>query len=90
MFCFNLDYSYIEYSRICAKVVRQCYKKPLAAEAEIRSATTFKLNRWTDGKPTRTHNIIAFFLYAIIILVLVVHTVTQILNFGFKFLKKLN
>ncbi|KAM7360223.1 protein stunted-like [Cochliomyia hominivorax] len=45
--------SYIQYSNICAKVVRQALKKELRAEAAKRDVSHVQFTHYKDGKPIR-------------------------------------
>ncbi|KAI8126551.1 hypothetical protein FF38_05381 [Lucilia cuprina] len=43
--------TYIQYSNICAKVLRQALKSDLRAEAAKRADSHVKFTPWTNGKP---------------------------------------
>ncbi|XP_053949495.1 protein stunted isoform X2 [Anastrepha ludens] len=43
--------TYIQYSNICARVVRQALKSNLRADAAKRNETHVKFTPWSDGKP---------------------------------------
>ncbi|XP_055840472.1 protein stunted-like isoform X2 [Episyrphus balteatus] len=43
--------TYIQYSNICAKVLRQGLKAELRAEAAKREVSHVKFNPWENGKP---------------------------------------
>ncbi|XP_055840471.1 protein stunted-like isoform X1 [Episyrphus balteatus] len=45
--------TYIQYSNICAKVLRQGLKAELRAEAAKREVSHVKFNPWENGKPLR-------------------------------------
>ncbi|XP_053949494.1 protein stunted isoform X1 [Anastrepha ludens] len=45
--------TYIQYSNICARVVRQALKSNLRADAAKRNETHVKFTPWSDGKPAR-------------------------------------
>ncbi|CAA7044385.1 unnamed protein product [Microthlaspi erraticum] len=42
--------TYITYSNICAKHVRNCLKEPFKAEALNRENVHFSISKWVDGK----------------------------------------
>ncbi|XP_037921700.1 protein stunted isoform X1 [Hermetia illucens] len=46
--------TYVNYSNIAARVVRQALKADLRAEAARRNESHVKFTPWTDGKPART------------------------------------
>jgi len=46
-----INFSYINYSSIAARVVRKALKPEMRAEATKRSATSIKFVQWKDGKP---------------------------------------
>ncbi|XP_065365814.1 protein stunted isoform X2 [Calliphora vicina] len=43
--------TYIQYSNICAKVVRQALKSELRVDAAKRSDSHVRFTPWTNGKP---------------------------------------
>ncbi|XP_037921702.1 protein stunted isoform X2 [Hermetia illucens] len=43
--------TYVNYSNIAARVVRQALKADLRAEAARRNESHVKFTPWTDGKP---------------------------------------
>ncbi|XP_037816583.1 protein stunted-like [Lucilia sericata] len=43
--------NYIQYSNICAKVVRQALRADLRADAVKRDVSHVKFTQWKDGKP---------------------------------------
>ncbi|XP_067640893.1 protein stunted-like [Eurosta solidaginis] len=45
--------TYIQYSNICARVVRQALKANLKADAAKRNETHVRFTPWIDGKPAR-------------------------------------
>lgn len=47
----DVGLNYIQYSNICAKVVRQALKPNLRADAAKRDISHIKFTHWRDGKP---------------------------------------
>ena len=45
------NFSYIQYSNVAARVVRQALKKELQADAGKRDITGIKFQKWEAGKP---------------------------------------
>ncbi|XP_004521016.1 protein stunted [Ceratitis capitata] len=45
--------TYIQYSNICARVVREALKSNLKADAAKRNETHVKFTPWANGKPAR-------------------------------------
>ncbi|XP_014095625.1 protein stunted [Bactrocera oleae] len=45
--------TYIQYSNVCARVVRQALKTNLRTDAAKRNETHVKFTPWADGKPAR-------------------------------------
>ncbi|XP_018784132.1 PREDICTED: ATP synthase subunit epsilon, mitochondrial [Bactrocera latifrons] len=45
--------TYIQYSNICARVVRQSLKANLRSDAAKRNETHVKFTPWANGKPAR-------------------------------------
>ncbi|XP_055389965.1 protein stunted isoform X2 [Condylostylus longicornis] len=43
--------TYIKYSNICAKIVREALKTDARAEAAKRNASHVKFTPWKDGRP---------------------------------------
>lgn len=55
-YCFFVfHFSYIQYSNICARVVRQALKADIRVEAAKRNESHVKFTPWTDGKPARKY-----------------------------------
>jgi len=48
-------YSYINYSQIAARLVRQALKADLRAEAVKRDEVNVKFTQWKDGKAVSTY-----------------------------------
>lgn len=48
-------YSYINYSQIAARLVRQALKADMRAEAVKRDEVNVKFTQWKDGKPVSTY-----------------------------------
>lgn len=44
-------FSYVNYSQIAAKLVRQALKPELRAQAAKRDESSVKFTPWKDGKP---------------------------------------
>ena len=53
----KFNYSYINYSNIAARVLRQALKADLRAEAVKRDDTHIKFTPWVNGKPAREYSI---------------------------------
>lgn len=53
-------YSYINYSQIAARLVRQALKAELRTEAAKRDEVNVRFTQWKDGKPISTYEFIAF------------------------------
>jgi len=49
---FFVDFSYVNYSNIAAKVVRRVLKPELQANAAKRDETHVKFTPWVKGKPS--------------------------------------
>ncbi|KAJ3656881.1 hypothetical protein Zmor_015926 [Zophobas morio] len=45
--------SYVNYSSICARLVRLALKPEFRADAMKRDITSIKITRWRDGKPIK-------------------------------------
>ncbi|CAH8577735.1 unnamed protein product [Heterobilharzia americana] len=45
--------SYIRFSAICAKVVRDCLKNEYKFDASKRVGGLMKITNWKDGKPIK-------------------------------------
>lgn len=60
-----LYFSYINYSQIAAKLVRQALKPEFRAEALKRDETNIKFTQWKDGKPASKYIIFILFNYFI-------------------------
>nr|CAX71119.1 ATPase, F1 complex, epsilon subunit [Schistosoma japonicum]CAX76443.1 ATPase, F1 complex, epsilon subunit [Schistosoma japonicum]CAX76444.1 ATPase, F1 complex, epsilon subunit [Schistosoma japonicum] len=45
--------SYIRYSSICAKAVRECLKSEYKLDASKRIGKHIKVTNWKEGKPIR-------------------------------------
>lgn len=45
-----IAFSYIQYSAIAARAVRQALKEPLKTEAAKREGSAIKITQWKDGK----------------------------------------
>ena len=43
--------SYVSFSRICARAVRESVKPELVEKASKRAQPQLKITRWVDGKP---------------------------------------
>lgn len=52
---YRFHFSYVNYSNIAARVVRQALKADLRAEAARRNESHVKFTPWTDGKPARKY-----------------------------------
>lgn len=61
MYKFLFFNSYIQYSNIAARVVRQALKPELRAEATKRGESHIKFTPWVDGKPARKYLFFNFF-----------------------------
>ncbi|KAH8354706.1 hypothetical protein KR084_002895, partial [Drosophila pseudotakahashii] len=48
-----LDCSYIQYSNIAARILRESLKAPLRTDAAKRDASHVKFTPWANGKPAR-------------------------------------
>lgn len=48
---FIFCYSYVNYSNIAARVLRQALKQQFRTEAEKRGESHIKFTPWVDGKP---------------------------------------
>ena len=46
----NFVFSYIQYSSIAARIVRQALKEPAKAEALKREGAQVRITNWKDGK----------------------------------------
>lgn len=55
------SFSYIQYSNICAKVLRQALKADLRTEAAKRNESHVKFTPWANGKPARMYSTIFMF-----------------------------
>lgn len=44
-------FSYIQYSNVCAKVVRRCLKAQFKPDAEKRGESMIRGVKWENGKP---------------------------------------
>ena len=44
-------FSYIQFSNVCATVVRRCLKPEFKADAEKRGESLIKVTKWMEGKP---------------------------------------
>lgn len=44
--------TYVNYSQIAARLVRQALKKDLKADAAKRDEVSVKFTQWKDGKPS--------------------------------------
>ena len=44
-------FSYIQFSNVCATVVRRCLKPEFKADAEKRGESLIKITKWVEGKP---------------------------------------
>jgi len=53
-FLFLSCYSYINYSQIAARLVRQALKGDFKVEALKRDEVNVKFTQWKDGKPIST------------------------------------
>jgi F-type H+-transporting ATPase subunit epsilon len=51
----KLNFSYINYSNIAAKLLRRALKPNLRAEAMKRDETSIRFTPWTNGKPARKY-----------------------------------
>lgn len=49
-----IDFSYVNYSNIAAKIVRRVLKPELQASASKRDETHVKFTPWAKGKPAST------------------------------------
>lgn len=47
-------FSYINFSQICAQVVRRCLKPDLRTQAVVRDETIIKTTKWENGKIVKT------------------------------------
>ncbi len=47
----SLSLSYVRYSNIAARVVRQSLKPDLQADAAKREVSSLKFKKWVNGKP---------------------------------------
>ncbi|KAI3985771.1 hypothetical protein MKX01_030685 [Papaver californicum] len=45
--------TYITYSNICARLVRNCLKEPHRSEALAREKVHFTVSKWGEGKPNK-------------------------------------
>ncbi|KAL5769164.1 hypothetical protein ACOSP7_015723 [Xanthoceras sorbifolium] len=45
--------TYVNYSNLCAKMVRNCLKEPYKTEAISREQVHYTISKWTDGKPEK-------------------------------------
>lgn len=54
---FSFCYSYINYSQIAARLVRQALKADLRVEAVKRDEANVKFTEWKDGKPISMYNL---------------------------------
>ncbi|KAK2646427.1 hypothetical protein Ddye_021622 [Dipteronia dyeriana] len=45
--------TYVNYSSLCAKMVRNCLKEPHKSEAISREKVHYSISKWTDGKPEK-------------------------------------
>ena len=52
-----IDFSYVRYSQLSAKAVRNGLKQEFRAEAAKRDAHTVKHTAWKNGKPDSTFNL---------------------------------
>lgn len=68
-----LCFSYINYSQIAAKLVRQALKSEFRAEALKRDETNIKFTQLKDGKPTSKYIIFILCNYFINILIINFH-----------------
>lgn len=50
------DCSYIQYSNIAARILRESLKTGLRADAAKRDASHVKFTPWANGKPARTYH----------------------------------
>lgn len=49
----DLGLTYIEYSNIAAKILRQSLKEEFKGDAAKRNIWTVKFTKWLSGKPLR-------------------------------------
>ena len=47
----NAGLNYIQFSNVCATVVRRCLKPEFKADAEKRGESLIKVTKWMEGKP---------------------------------------
>lgn len=45
--------TYVGYSNLCAKMVRNCLKEPYRSESINREQVHFSISKWADGKPEK-------------------------------------
>ncbi|KAJ8297548.1 hypothetical protein KUTeg_024079 [Tegillarca granosa] len=45
--------SYIQFSAVCARAVRQALKPELREKALVRDQSFIKSTKWADGKPSK-------------------------------------
>lgn len=55
VFYLNINFRYIQYSNIAARVLRGSLKADLKADAAKRADSHVKFTKWTDGKPARKY-----------------------------------
>lgn len=56
-------YSYINYSQIAARLVRQALKADLRVDAAKRDEVNVKFTQWKDGKPISMYTLILTILF---------------------------
>ena len=59
-------FSYINYSQIAARLVRQALKAELRSDALKRDEINVKFTQWKDGKPISKYITVIFNLFCII------------------------
>jgi F-type H+-transporting ATPase subunit epsilon len=60
-------YSYVKFSSIAARVLRQALKPEFRADALKREETHIKFTAWKDGKPASTYSIQMHFIHLVIL-----------------------
>lgn len=51
----SLNFSYINYSNIAARLLRKSLKPDIRADAQKRDVTSIKFTPWVNGKPIRKY-----------------------------------